>query len=256
MLYDKKPYLGGGLPLAAMVKGTELEDLPGLVRYFKTQLKKLGVRVKLGQRINRALIERIKPDVVILAAGGTPTLPEIPGIHGRKVVNLTDMDRLLDMMIRFLGSGFSRWLSKIWMPIGKRVVVIGGAFHGCELAEYMVKTGRKVTLVDKAAKLGEGMISDDPWRLFRWFEKKGVVTMAGVKYEEVTDKGLVVTTREGKRVTLEVDTVMPSLIVSPNVALLKELGGSAPEVYAIGDAREPGLTALAVADGARIAREI
>jgi 2,4-dienoyl-CoA reductase (NADPH2) len=48
-LYDKEHQLGGLLPLAAMVKGTEIEELPVLVGYFKTQLAKLGVTVHLGQ---------------------------------------------------------------------------------------------------------------------------------------------------------------------------------------------------------------
>ena len=32
------------------------------------------------------------------------------------------------------------------MPMGKNVVVIGGAIQGCELAEFLAKRGRKVSL--------------------------------------------------------------------------------------------------------------
>ena len=145
-LYDKKPYLGGGLPLAAMVKGTEMEDFPAFVRYFKVQLKKLGVQVKLRKEVNEALVKKVQPDVLILAAGGVATIPEIPGNKSGNVVNLSSMDRLLDMLIWFCGPNLTRRLTKIWMPIGKKVVVIGGNFHGCELAEYMVKTGRKASV--------------------------------------------------------------------------------------------------------------
>jgi thioredoxin reductase len=38
--------------------------------------------------------------------------------------------------------------------------------------------------------------------------------------------------------------------------LFKSLEGSAPEVYAIGDGKEPHLIVDAIADGARIARAI
>ena len=48
-LIEKSSRLGGLLPLAALIKGIELEDLPGLIRYLKTQLAKLGVKVELGQ---------------------------------------------------------------------------------------------------------------------------------------------------------------------------------------------------------------
>ncbi|MFC1902002.1 FAD-dependent oxidoreductase [Chloroflexota bacterium] len=255
-IYDKKPYLGGGLPMAAMVKGTALEDIPAFLRYFRTQLPKLGVKVKLGTEVDRALVDKVKPDVLILAAGGAPSLPKIPGIKSRIVSNLLDMDRLLDIMIKLMGPRLARWASTIWMPIGKKVLIIGGDYHGCELAEYMVKTGRNVTIIDKAEKLGEGMISDDPWRLFRWLDKKGAVMMPGVKYEEINKKGMLVTAKEGEKKHLEAKAVMPALVVTPNDDLLKSLEGSAPEVYVIGDAREPGLTPLAVADGSRIARKI
>jgi 2,4-dienoyl-CoA reductase (NADPH2) len=256
LLYDKKPYLGGGLPLAAMVKGTELEDFPALVRYFECQLKKLGVQVKLGKEVDESIVKKVKPDVLILAAGGVVTIPDITGIHNKNVTNLSEMDRLLDMMIRLLGPNLSRSLSKIWMPIGKRVVVIGGNHHGCELAEYMVKTGRKASIVEKGPRIGEGLVSDHPTRLFKWFEKKGVKTLSGVKYEGVTKEGVLVTTKEGQKQTFEGDTVMPSLVIKPNHALFKRFQGLVPEVYMIGDAKEPGLTHHAVADGAHIARQI
>jgi 2,4-dienoyl-CoA reductase (NADPH2) len=256
ILYDKKPYLGGGLPLAAMVKGTEMEDFPAIVRYFKVQLKKLGVQVKLGKEVDESLVKKIKPDVVILAVGGATTIPDIPGIHGHNVVNLNAMDRLLDMIILAIGPNLTRLLTKIWMPIGKRVVVIGGNFHGCELAEYMVKTGRKPSVVEKSPQIGEGIISDRPYRLYKWFEKKGVKTFSGVKFKEITKKGLEITTKEGQEKTLEVNTVMPSLVVKPNYALFKSLKGLVPEIYVIGDAKEQGLTHHAVAEGAAIARKI
>jgi 2,4-dienoyl-CoA reductase (NADPH2) len=256
ILYDKKPYLGGGLPLAALVKGTELEDFPAFVRYFKGQLKKLGVQVKLRTAVDESVVKKIKPDVIIVAAGGVGAIPEIPGIHGRNVSNITSLYRILEFMIWALGPNLSRRLSQIWMPIGKRVVVIGGHFPGCELVEYMVKTGRQATLVEKSPAIGEGLVSDQPYRLYKWFDKKGVERLTGVKYKEVTPKGLTVITRECQERHCEADTVMPAPILTPNRTLYQKLQGTAPEVYLIGDAHEQGLTHHAISEGAAIARRI
>ena len=77
-----------------------------------------------------------------------------------------------------------------------------------------------------------------------------------VKYEEIMDKGLIITTKEGKRQTLEADTIVTALPLLPNTALLKSLDGSAPEVYAIGDCKEPHLIVDAIADGSQLARTI
>jgi 2,4-dienoyl-CoA reductase (NADPH2) len=69
-LFEKEPKLGGLLPVAAVVKGMELEDLPAIVNYLERQITRLGVQIKLGKECTPDVIARLKPDAVILAAGG------------------------------------------------------------------------------------------------------------------------------------------------------------------------------------------
>ena len=256
ILYEKEPKLGGLLPLATTVKGIEIEDLPALVRYLKRQITNLGVMVRLGKEVNLSVIKEIKPDVVILATGGIPTLPDIPGIHGRNVVSSASLHRSLKNYLRFLGPRALRWLTRFWMPIGKNVVIIGGAIQACELAEFLVKRGRKVTIVDTAEEMGEGLVDNTKTRLLWWFSKRGVTTMTGVKYEEITSKGLTIITKEGKRQTIAADTILPSIPLIPNTGLRKSLEGKVPEIHAIGDCYKPGLIIDAIADGSRIAHTI
>jgi thioredoxin reductase len=92
--------------------------------------------------------------------------------------------------------------------------------------------------------------------LLDWLDAKGVTMLPGVKLEEITDEGLTVTTREGERQTLEADTIVSALPLLPNTGLSKGLEGSAPEVYVIGDCREPHLIVDAIAEGSRLARAI
>ena len=115
-------------------------------------------------------------------------------------------------------------LTKIWMPVGKTVVIIGGASQGCQLAEFLVKRGRRVTIVDTAEELGEGLLTDDPWRLFRWFEQKGVALYPGVRYEEVNSEGLVITTKAGEKKTLPAESIITALSLKPDTELLRERG--------------------------------
>jgi 2,4-dienoyl-CoA reductase (NADPH2) len=140
------------------------------------------------------------------------------------------------------------------MPIGKRVVVVGGALQGCELAEFLTKRGRKVTIVEKADQLGEGMAAVFYQHLMLWFEKKGVTIISGVKeYVEITDKGLTIINKEGKKQTVEADTIVPALPLTPNMGLFEELQKKVPEVYAIGDCQQPALIADAIGTGLRTA---
>jgi 2,4-dienoyl-CoA reductase (NADPH2) len=133
-----------------------------------------------------------------------------------------------------------------------------GEHHGCEIAEFLVKRGRKVTIVHTGEEFAEGMTVDDKLRLFPWFDAKGVVRYSRVKYEEVTDKGLVITTKEGKKMTLEADTIMPSLFLKQNLDMATALKGKVPEIYTVGSCvkPEPDLMVDAIAAGARIAHQI
>jgi 2,4-dienoyl-CoA reductase (NADPH2) len=159
--------------------------------------------------------------------------------------------------MRFIHPRLLRALTKVWMPIGRTVVIMGGNIQGCQTAEFLVKRGRKVTIVDTAEEIGEGLLETfvKP-HLPDWLDEKGVAMLPGVKVEEITDEGLIITTKEGKRQAIEADTIVSALPLLPNTGLSKSLEGSAPEVYAIGDCREPHLIVDAIADGSRLARAI
>jgi 2,4-dienoyl-CoA reductase (NADPH2) len=257
ILYEKTRKLGGLLPVAALVKGLEIECLPAIVRYLKGQITRLGVEIRLGKEADSSVIEAIKPDVVILATGGVMASPEITGINNRKVVSSADLHRRLKFLLKFIGPRTLRWLTKFWMPIGKRVVIIGGDIHGCELAEFLVKRGRKVTIVDTAEVLGEEITNHLRLQLFWWFRQKNVTMLSGIKeYVAITDKGLTVLTPEGYKMTIEADSIVPAMPMKPDTALLRSLEGKGHEVYAIGDCNEPKLIVDAIGDGCRIARTI
>jgi 2,4-dienoyl-CoA reductase (NADPH2) len=257
MLYAREHKLGGSLPLAAVVKGFEREDLLSLICYLGTQMTKLGVKINRGQEVNRSLIEEIKPDVLIVAAGGTHSVPDLSGMNKPNVMTSRDLHRKLKIYLRFFGPRVLRWLSKFWMPFGKRVVIMGGGIHGCQVAEFLVKRGRKVTIVDTAKEIGNGLLETlvKP-HLLMWLSEKGVTMMTEVKYEEITDRGLTITTKEGKKQTIEADTIVTAMPLQPSTELFMKLEGSAPEIYAIGDCKEPNKIIDAIADGSRIARAI
>jgi hypothetical protein len=63
-------------------------------------------------------------------------------------------------------------------------------------------------------------------------------------------------TKEGKKQTIEGDTVIPVIPMVPNDALYKSIGGKVPEVFAIGDCSSIGLTMEAIASGYSVARKI
>jgi 2,4-dienoyl-CoA reductase (NADPH2) len=255
-LCDKAPKLGGLVPVAAIVKERELEALVDIIRYFENQLIKLGVTLKLGVTADLAMIHDLKPDAVILGTGGLTAVPGIPGIDNRKVVRSEKLHRTLKRALKFFGPKALEKLTRLWMPLGKRVVIIGGGIQGCQLAHFLTLRRRKVTIVDTAETLGDGMPFQTPLRHFNWFDQEGVVMLPGVTYEKITDEGLIVKTKEGIRKVLEADSIVLALPLIPDNSLYKILEKEAMQVFQVGDCREFGLMHGAIADGAQIGRAI
>jgi 2,4-dienoyl-CoA reductase (NADPH2) len=256
ILYEKERRLGGLMPLAAMIKGTEVEDLDAITRYLKTQLDKLGVTVRMGTTVTPAVIEQLKPDSIVLAVGGVPAVPSIPGISNKIVLPASKLHRQSKVLMRFLGPRQLRWLTRLWMPLGARIVIIGGAIHGCELAEFLVKRGRHVTVVESSSKIGSDMVAIMSERLVQWLKKKGVTFLTDVKYNEITDKGLTITDKEGRSQTLEADNILIALPLSRNTELYDAINGTCSEIYNIGDCKEPHRIIHAVHDGSQVGRMI
>jgi len=251
-LYEKNNKLGGLLPLASLVKDTQMLDILDLVRYYRTQLNKTGVKVQLGKEVNNTIIEEFKPDYLVIAAGPTHDKLNIPGSERKDVKSSSYFHKQMKFFFRIFSPPMLERLTKIWMPVGKKVVVIGGAIHGCELAEFLVKRKRQVTIVHTEESFGEGIPIEDQMRLFPWFDKKGVVRLGGVKYERIDDGGLEITTKEGLKQTLKADNYIVALPMLPNPDIAKKFGNQAKETLVIGSCANAGLIVDAVYDGARV----
>ena len=256
VLYEKASRLGGSLPLAALIKGTQIEDLPALVRYFETQLRKLGVRVELRQEFTPEIARALKPEAVVVAIGGLPTAPAIPGIDRPNVLTAQALERKVTPYLRLLGPRLLGWITRFWLPVGKRVVVIGGLLHGCQVAAFLVKRGRQVTIVEASDRVGEGISVAMKPRLLDWLAEKGVAILAEAGCREITNDGVVVRTKDGTVTTVIADTVITALPALSNPALAKALEGVVPEVYAVGDCGESRLILQAIADGSRVGHTI
>ena len=257
-LVEKTSQLGGLLPLASLIKGTELEDIPSLVRYLKGQLVKMGVKVELGEEATIESIEAMKPDVVILATGGVLTPPELAGTKKAKgkIVTTPELHKRVKPILRRVGPRFLGWATGYYLPMGKNVVVVGAGLHGMEVAEFLAKRGRKVTIVEPSDTVGEGMILVRLALVMEWFGRIGVRVIAGAQNLVVTDAGLAFEDRNGARHVLEADTVIPTSPLKPNSKLLKALEGKVPEVHLIGDGLRPGMIMHAVRSGYNTSKAI
>jgi len=175
--------------------------------------------------------------VVILATGVKPLPPEIPGMDKVDVVPAGDV---LEGKVE----------------VGNRVIVIGGEMVGCETAEFLVEKGKKVTVTRRGSEMALGVgRSLRPFFLERLSEK-GVTLLPEIRYNEVTSEGLVVTTKEGEKKTIEADTIVLAAGSIPEKKLYEDIKGKMPEVHCVGDCVAPRTIRDAIADGYRIGLEI
>jgi 2,4-dienoyl-CoA reductase (NADPH2) len=235
-LCERSPNLGGKMHLSVMVKGTQFDDVSVVIDYLTRQVTKLPITVKYNTEVDEALIDELKPDVVILAVGGAYSLPEqVPGIHGSNVVGVPALAKMAEVPLRMFGAKALSKLSEIALPgIGKNVVVLGGQIEGLQGAVFLRKRGRKVTVLEESDVTGERMPPRFLKRTLPWLEKEGVEVITGVHYDEVTASGVRITTKEGDQRLIPADTVMVLLPPGPNRNLFDSISAKVPEVHNIG----------------------
>jgi 2,4-dienoyl-CoA reductase-like NADH-dependent reductase (Old Yellow Enzyme family)/thioredoxin reductase len=253
-LFEKGSYLGGLIPVAAIVKDLETEDLTLFVKYLSTQLKKEGVKVHLKTEVTPEIVKGEKPDALIIAAGAAHTEFDLPGADDQKVIKTEKLHGLLKFFLKFFSSAQMEKLSKIWMPVKKDVVIMGGTLHGCELAEFLTKRNRNVSIVHNGPEeeLGDKMTIDDLQNLWPWFKQKRVPIWAGVEYKKIADGGLEVVLDDRRSFIVEGKNIITTQDWGANQELADQFKGLVKETHIIGSCKEPGLIVDAMKDGARI----
>jgi len=227
-LFEKDARLGGQLNIAALppFKG----DLFPWIKYLVNQVEKAGVAVKLNTDATAEIVIKGNPDAVVIAAGGTPAMPDTPGIDKPNVVTAQDVL-----------SGKAK--------AGQNVVIIGGGMVGCETGHYLAGQGKTVTIIEILKRMASDMLFMTRRRLMDGLRSKKVTLLASATCEEIKEGSVQVTTAEGKKVTIPADTIIIAVGYKANDHLYKSLEGKVPEIYCIGNSSEPRRILEATSEG-------
>ncbi|HEX7499214.1 MAG TPA: FAD-dependent oxidoreductase [Polyangia bacterium] len=177
-------------------------------------------------------------DKLILAQGGNPITPSMPGADAPNVFKLwtvPDMDRMH---------------AYIETDRPRSAVVVGGGFIGLEMAEALKKRGLATTVVELLPSVMATMDPEFGHQVASVLEANGVTVLTGVKVESVSDRTVVL--GDGRR--LPADLVLFSVGVRPELTLARKAGleiGSTgglmvddhlrtadPDIFAAGDMLE------------------
>jgi NADPH-dependent 2,4-dienoyl-CoA reductase/sulfur reductase-like enzyme len=234
-LFETKDKLGGQL-LCASVPPYK-DEWKSTIRYLTTQLEKLHVEVRMNRGFTAKEVEKERPDVVIVATGATPLIPDLPGMKSNHVA--TAVDVLAGMK-----------------KTGEIVVVVGGGSTGCETAEFLTQKGKQVTILEMLPRIGADYGPMNRWVVIDRLIAAGIRLETGVKVEGITGKGVKVLRAGLYPEFFEADSVVLAMGMVSDDEAARNLAGKAKSVLKIGDALKPASVAEAIESGFKISLQI
>lgn len=219
VLYERSGQLGGQLLIAGAPPGRE--EFIVLSRDLEAQLEPSGVKkVVFGEEVNEDVLDREKPDVVLLATGAMEIIPNIPGAGLPHVVGAWDV---------LAGR----------VHAGARVAIIGGGAVGVETALFLAEKGtlpadavkflfvnraepvedlyrlatigtKKVVIIEMLDHVGPDIGKSTRWGMMQDMHRHRVRIKTNTKAKEITPVGVVVETADGLQ-EIPADTVVLAL---------------------------------------------
>ena len=223
-LFEATNDVGGQFNLAKVVPGKE--EFHETIRYFKVQIERTGVELRLNTKVNREQLEREGFDEVIVATGVVPRALKIEGSDAPQVLSYAEVLR--------------------GAPVGQKVAVIGAGGIGFDVSEFLLKPEhqpqpqplaewkrewgvdphvqyvsegglqpaevdrpvREIYLLQrKTTPLGIGLGKTSGWVHRAQLKKHHVKMLRGVQYKSVSDEGLWIEVG-GHDQLLRVDTIV------------------------------------------------
>ena len=264
-IWEKDKDIGGTVRVAALA----YEPNGRLINYLKNSLDELNVRIKLRTLATSQSVQDFNPDHVIVAVGANRNAPSIKGKNNRNVFDGEELRGLLfgsdaqaikklsliQQLILKVGRATQllrnisalRFLSKIWMPIAKNIVVIGGDLVGLELAEFLVERGRTVKVLEPSGSLGPNLSIVRRSRVVHMLKEYKVDLLTNVTIKEIDGQEVVFDHEESQK-SLQADQVIIALGADTNSGLSDELTNLNIPLTSIGDCTSVGYIHGAIAD--------
>ncbi|OBB95874.1 FAD-dependent oxidoreductase [Mycobacterium sp. 852002-30065_SCH5024008] len=270
-LFERSAALGGALRWAAVLHP---ENEPFL-RYLREEIKLSSVEVRLGQSVSSQDVVDAGPDAVVVATGGRVAVPAIPGsdlphVHtgpglrellgGRAESGAPAWQRLGASALggwrqRLVRPAAVRMVSRAWMPVGRRVAIIGGDLVALELAEFLASRGRLVSILESGKSIAPEVGNKRKTEHMDRLDRLGVTVHVRATVDRITPEAVVFTPAGGTARQLEADSVVLAGTVEPDATMFDALVAALPgvQVHAAGDCTGLGLIRKATEEGARAA---
>lgn len=218
VLYERSDQLGGQLRLAATPPGKE--KITWFRDYLLNQIREQDIDVRLGQYATIETIIQGNPDVVIVASGATPLIPDVPGVRNRNV--------------------FTAWevLEGKKQIRDKTVIIAGGGTVGCETALYL-NSDNEVIIVEMLEDIAMDMEPLNRMDIISRIKESKIKVVFGREIVQIESDGVILRNTAKEEERLDTDAVVLAMGAIPLSDMAKELKGEIENVYVVGDSKRP-----------------
>ncbi|MFJ7882768.1 FAD-dependent oxidoreductase [Pseudomonas sp. NPDC096917] len=274
-LLERSDRLGGTLFFAGLAYAANARLLENL----RVQVQQSAIDIRLNTEASPALLRDLGADQVLVAVGAQRAAPAIPGADqdhvwsGDELRRLMTGDRADEIAKRKLSftqrtlmkagslagvtdsSEALQKLSRVWMPLGKRVTIIGGGLVGLELAEFLIARGRQVCVLESGTHLGRELAIVRRWRVLHEIRVHGGELITGASVTAIEGNRVRYQRADGTLGDSLADSVVLAIGAQPDTTLLDELTAAGLPASSIGDCHSIGYIEGAISAGHKAGRE-
>ena len=216
IIFESKSYIGGNEKLAAVP--INKSKFNWHIEYFKKQIERLNIEVRLNTSCTPEILEKIKPYAVFVATGSIPIFPRsVPGITKSNV-----------KMLRNVLEDFPN-------ITGGKVVVVGAGLSGLETATTFAANDNRVTVIDMLPEPTETIAIDHAVVISHAIKSKVNIKMSH-KLVEIKDDEVIAENMETNQIiNIPADMVVISMGVQPDNVLYNQIKDKFEHVINIGD---------------------
>jgi len=234
-LWERRPAIGGKLPVAAIPPHKEL--LGTLVRYLDDAVRRSQIVTHLGAALPLGSPTTGPARIAVVATGALPGAPRIPGLAPDFAVSAEDLLQK--------GAGQAR-----------RFLVVGGALVGLETADFLMTRGGKVVIVEQLETIGQGVPTLRRDLIVDRLQAGGVTVWSGTRLVRIDGRRPVVCQNGVEKMLEAFDRVVLATGYVPDRSAVEWARDRFQRVIVVGDAREPHGILEAMADGYEAGRMV
>jgi pyruvate/2-oxoglutarate dehydrogenase complex dihydrolipoamide dehydrogenase (E3) component len=220
-----------------------MEMLRHQPNYHRRMMAKRGVEVRFGVEATAEIIAAEKPDVVVIATGAEPVVPEVKGLAVARAEGFAlTIDQVLNRSA----------------PVKPgRSVIIWGAGEGAELAIDLKRGGHEVRLLDNNASYKPAnYVGSRVYAIKALLGLSGITVETGLQLDWIEGKCAGFAKADGTQEIIPADTLVICQGRKPLNNLAAQLAGKGFTIHTIGDARAPRSYGNAIHEAAYLVRNI